>query len=300
MCGALQSRQQFKAAFSRSKAFTLVELLAALAIVAVLAALTASSLATAKFQARNTVCKNNLRQTAVASALYTGAYNNFPPEFVFLGSDGAVYLEWDQFLEKELFPARSIAPLTAWSQKDVFYSRSPVERSFLCPIIAPLWPIDPKRNSLPQAARYGYNAHGIGGAMYDNNYWMGMPFLGLCGLPGGPEMSTPAMSRRPEELVSPCEMIEFGDPFARSLNPERDGAQQWAYWRPRPDVPLEQFPYHFFEKSAAGAKNHRQRFNKIFCDGHLEPENFTRRFNPTDEYLQHWNFDNQPHREAWQ
>ena len=38
---------------------------------------------------------------------------------------------------------------------------------------------------------------------------------------------------------------------------------------------------------------------KVFCDGHVESEDFTQPFIASDDYLRRWNFDNQPHRESW-
>ena len=51
--------------------------------------------------------------------------------------------------------------------------------------------------------------------------------------------------------------------------------------------------------SKAGAKNQRRKFNKTFCDGHVETEDFNKPFIDSDTYLRRWNIDNQPHREAW-
>jgi prepilin-type N-terminal cleavage/methylation domain-containing protein/prepilin-type processing-associated H-X9-DG protein len=64
---------------SRSRAFTLVELLVVIAIIAVLAALTLTALSRAKQGVGATTCANNLRQLSVAFALYCENHNdNFP------------------------------------------------------------------------------------------------------------------------------------------------------------------------------------------------------------------------------
>src|SRR5689334_7439831 len=61
--------------------FTLIELLIVVAIIALLACMLLASLAGAKFSARNTVCKSNLRQLGLALNLYTSSQQLFPVSF---------------------------------------------------------------------------------------------------------------------------------------------------------------------------------------------------------------------------
>lgn len=65
---------------SSFKAFTLVELLVCIAIIAVLAGLLSSTLARAKSRARTIICLNNIRQMGLSWSLYTHDYDDrIPP-----------------------------------------------------------------------------------------------------------------------------------------------------------------------------------------------------------------------------
>lgn len=62
------------------KSFTLIELLIVIAIIAILAALLLPALRRAKYEAKMVVCKNNLRQNALAASTYAGDSNEFYPK----------------------------------------------------------------------------------------------------------------------------------------------------------------------------------------------------------------------------
>ncbi len=74
------SRRQFRA-------FTLIELLVVIAIIAILAALLLPALAQAKAKAQATQCLNNAKQLGLATALYTGDYNDCYPRGVDIKND---------------------------------------------------------------------------------------------------------------------------------------------------------------------------------------------------------------------
>ena len=284
----------------RNTAFTLIELLSVIAIIAILAGLLLPVLSGAKFHGRNTTCKNNLRQMQIGLQIYTSTHGVYPPWTWTFGVGEATvaysYFEWDQMLEKDMFPERNVVPMSgSGSGPGMFYSRSRVYPSFACPFLVPLWPNDAQRNLFPDAARYGYNQFGIGGPMFDT------PYLGLCGDAGNSWSGALRIFQPESAVVVPSDMIALGDPFSRSLNANRDGLQEligWN-WRPSPNIsPSSSYPT-YLGKQRIGLSNHRRSLNKAFCDGHVESETYKKLFTGSDEYLKRWNIDNQPHREAW-
>jgi len=63
----------------RRSGFTLVELLAVMAIISILAALLLPAIARSRYQARVVQCKNNLRQIGIAIQMYSNAFDGWMP-----------------------------------------------------------------------------------------------------------------------------------------------------------------------------------------------------------------------------
>jgi prepilin-type N-terminal cleavage/methylation domain-containing protein/prepilin-type processing-associated H-X9-DG protein len=275
----------WKVQMRRQRGFTLIELLVVIAIIAVLASLLLAALSNAKFQARNTICKNNLRQIGLGLQMYVSEYEAYPPFFNHVDGTAleSTALMWDQFLEPYLFPTRTVLPFLYASGTG---PGRKVEKFFLCPFFATKRPNMPFEFAFHKAPIYGYNGSGVG------------DFLGL-----GRSISMvfdDGNSRfiRESAVVAPSQMTAAGDPFARAEKPELDGSFVSDPWRPwPPNSPA--LTGDRIRRNQEALRIHRRRMNRVFCDGHVGLENFRKAFSASDDYLRRWNHDNEPHREVW-
>src|SRR5579863_10075792 len=256
--------------------FTLIELLVVIAIIAILAALLLPALSHAKYLAKNTACKSNVRQLLVALQIYNGDYQCSPVN----GLYGSNFVSWYNLLG---------LPMPVVSNHYDIYDVPHLGGVFLCPLshglqatgvydgghshLDTLWPW----------STYGYNAWGVAGLGLGGS-------MGLDGSMGRPTSDS--------AVQAPSRLIAFGDDFSRSIRGDYDAGQGMFSiiapdaWQAA-DIVVSDIPY----KQQFSFLAHHGRCNRGFYDGHVESEDMRRTFNPSDEDLKRWNIDDQPHRD---
>jgi prepilin-type processing-associated H-X9-DG protein/prepilin-type N-terminal cleavage/methylation domain-containing protein len=246
-------------------AFTLVELLMCLAVIATLAALVAVAVAHTKVKTNQVRCLGNLRQHGIALAVFLGENNVYPlemnpgPRF----PDHGISL-WDAMRTHGLgpFPADPRAPNSV----------------YFCPSFVEQLKSDNRLNNL--AALYGYNTEGLNGGGNTN-----LP-LGL-GLNWNPE----SQSYQPvneSQVVAPSRMLAMGDGVMGWNNTYQDSA----------GLARQPSTQDHIGSTSRVTRRHGGKLNVLFCDGHVTEESLQFLFNDTsDAALSSWNRDNQPHAE---
>lgn len=139
---------------------------------------------------------------------------------------------------------------------------------------------------------YMYNAYGIIGGSW---------FEAQLGLGGIFSVGKPFRYTKASMVKEPSDMFALGDKAQRSPDSNLDGLMAGDVFMPftmsdrravstGPSIPPKERPAY---------KSHHGRFNRVFCDGHVETEDFNKPFDDSYLYLRRYNIDNEAHRDLW-
>ncbi|MCC6233540.1 MAG: DUF1559 domain-containing protein [Verrucomicrobiales bacterium] len=249
------------------RAFTLIELLVVIAILAILASLLLPALGRAKGAALSTDCRNNLRTLALATQMYLGDFNAYPPTagmgIMGFGEQYGWLMEDDW--KMTLVPFIGV-------RDDRFADRADTMRVLRCPQVVAN--ADGKRGQ----GQYALNASGTTKFKDPANLGLG----GYADGSGGRIVPTPE-----SRVVSPASLIAVGD-----IQPGLTmGSMFWTSG-------------HFDVASSDPAlwpgTSHHGAANLTFADGHVESARQTNWIAATDTARRRWNNDHEPHPETWE
>jgi prepilin-type N-terminal cleavage/methylation domain-containing protein len=304
-CGAADLGSNCGAAMKKrwlpKRAFTLVELLVVIAVIAILAALLLPALSRAKEQAYTVVCKSNLRQLGIALANYTSDFGAYPFYGEFASGPGRTHNYWQELLQ----PYSG----ATWDL-DLFKGRANASsRLHLCPGYARLEPI-----YNPQEVEQWDFAHAMGAYAYN---WKGVwnPysqwFLGLGGA-SDPSGALRAPTRE-SEVLRPSDMVAVSDAplgatYAADLYGWTDFSREVGFYDYQVESGRDISRIVDGVWGSAGKRNvvsairkrHAWKWNVVFCDGHVQAHRTRDLFNYNDDtVLSLRNKDNLPHRELF-
>jgi prepilin-type processing-associated H-X9-DG protein len=253
------------------QAFTLVELLVLIAIIAVLVALLLPDLAGAKASAAATACKNNLRQLGIALLIYTQDHGCYPPHAYRPSNEtlalrtNVVFVDtigWPGYLLPYVFGKRETFRCPARGS-EFQWPTNPTPRGYEFPFNV---------DSMFLRWSYGYNGLNFKQARNGN-------IVGGYGL--SPSTVLPLSANL---VLKPADMIAIGDSDGNGF-----GDPNISFMRPRLSADPD-FPPGDIHKGGA---------NIVFCDGHVEWQKQSQWIELTPEAARRWHYDNQPHPEWW-
>ena len=247
-------------------AFTLIELLMVIAIIAVLAALLLPALSKAKAQAQSTVCRNHLHQMGLALGMYVNDYHAYPYYF-FDSSEAKTMEDWSYALRP-------------------YYRLEWTDKRYHCPGYEGMIAAGPGGITLYSGAEvttpvgsYSYNEFGVSGRSFANGQGLGL---------GVNQHYYPlVVPVRDSQVAAPSDMLAITEAKGfRTLTIFAGMDFTVCYQGTGSTMDFQKPP------------QHGSRFNVLFCDGHVVSMKLTDVFNPTNAATS-WNSDHQQHMEFW-
>lgn len=259
-----------------SPAFTLIELIVVIAIIAILAGLLLPALSRSKIVARSVKCRSNLRQIGLGIGMYVTDFSAYP-RGLWSPADAEPFGYWVDQLRPYLHQG--------WTNDLYGCPDNPMERNSgmtmlrgggLDEIGTPFW-------FFPSERHYDINDAGAGGG--------GIGFDHLN------ELGRPAGHVKEAAVRSPARMLASGDSVLtylsqRFLASGSDNFTAYSRFSPEAYFQLLQIPNNR-ERARAQAKRHNGKFNVLFCDSHTESLKTNALFGQTANVTGLWNRDNQ-------
>lgn len=293
-------------------AFTLIELLAVIAVIVLLAALLLPALVRAKVAADSIVCRSNLRQIMVGVNLYLQQERVYPDKMYWP-------LELSKTIGAPLPPNNyastnfGIAPYPGGGTY-----QGPPRSVYACPgynRIHGLFEISTARGADSMIAPLSWGSYA-----YNSESWFwGFQPAGIAikpGLGGSPREGSVFSPVLDSQVICPSDMLAFCD--SPITPPSNAGPSFWPAGFPPAGgldlsddiLPKYQDVYNESVRGVAAypgdpvvgflAQRHGARWNAGFCDGHVENLRGKDLFDfGNANVARRWNADHQPHNQGW-
>jgi prepilin-type N-terminal cleavage/methylation domain-containing protein/prepilin-type processing-associated H-X9-DG protein len=282
--------------FDRENGFTLIELLVVIAIIALLAAMLLPVLGRAQEAGRTAACKSNLRQYGVALRMYVDDFKVYPAHTgVGMTNDNA---SWEQRLQTY-----------TGGMKQMIIPGTPIRRPYGGFIFPSYVHLGGELNPPGGVFSYGYNIMGFADMFLSNDYSLG---LGGDVIDGATTQGSPVRPVGESAVVNPSDMIAIGDaPLEPKGNTPIDqgfnfiGADDLGVegntlvfeYGPDLNGPEPNPPTGYADVRPWIRKRHDERWNIVFCDGHVENlRNLQLWDYRSDVVMMRWFRDHQSHR----